>query len=114
MHGLRDERVRRQRLSENLLIRLRQRPVDPNDLPLATFETQHVRCTPVEARSGGGDRLLAARLSDASLFPRLDLVRDYGKGAAEFLELPLPDDTGRLPVPPLTRIDSDDQHARVL
>src|SRR5262245_12718743 len=66
-----------------------------------------------EARTRRGDRLLAARPPDGPLFPCLELVSDDGK-AADFLKLALPDGACRLPMPPLARVVSDNQGARVL
>src|SRR5262245_63244930 len=74
---------------------------------------KNVRCSSGEACVRGGDRLLAARPPDGSLFPCLDLVGDGGE-AADFLELALPDDARRLPMPPFAWVVSDDQGARVL
>src|SRR5215468_5465806 len=84
-----------------------------HDLPLVAFKTKNVRCSSGEARARGGDRLLAARPPDGSLFPCLDLVGDGGE-AADFLELALPDGARRGAMPPLARVVSDDQGARVL
>ena len=100
----------RQRPSESLLVRPRERPVDVDHLPLAVLEVEDVRRAGLERPALPVDRLLDPRPADCPLFPGMDLSRRDREGPG-LLHLLSPDRPRLFAPPELGRVRPDHQRA---
>src|SRR5205807_7967727 len=88
-------------------------PMRLYDLPVAMLQPEDVGRPGFERSPFHADRLLHSRPADAPFLPGVDLVRSDRENASKLFDLPAPDRPRLAPTPPLGRIGSDDQRARV-
>src|SRR5262249_291227 len=102
-----------QRSSEGLDLRLRERPMRLDDLPLAMFEPEDVSRSRFSGLSVHADGLFQRCPADASFLPSVDLVCPYGEDTPKLLDLTTPNRSRLAATPPLGRVCPHDERAFV-